>query len=1177
MASVPPVDYLRFKVMCILEGPGETVLKFILKCGTNSTSPLPFHDYLNNLPQTSTANFCKLNNQQKKKAFNKDEIDKIRDDPSWDTFDITLLYKAIQHACENVAELNDSIAWKDPCRLEGMITEIKYKRNIVVHERRQLTKNEFKKKVSELKDLFVKALEAAQTRYNVPDHKITQEKDTLYKMIQDILKCLTIEDVLRLDTIRQLPVFKKMFVTRLREIYERTQIFDPLCFLSGFPDTHLKVQDIFTNILIKKYPEDLELNYLDIIKFTQSLGQQVSLTFQNTQPLQHPRNTQLQQPFQTTQPPQPIQTTQSPLLSQTTQPPQPFPTTQLPQPFQTTQPPQPFQTPQPPQPFQTTQSPLPSQTTQPPQPFQTTQPPQPFQTTQPPQPFQTTQPTQPFQTAQPPQPFQTTQPPQPFQTTQPPQPFQTTQPPQPFQTTQSPLPSQTTEPPQPFQFTQSPPSHTTQSLQLSHSVDPQFLMIKGVAGSGKTTLLTFILSEWLKDECARRIKYLHEYDFVLHILCRESNCASLEEFLEQVLPQVVAFRPNTQTFFSKSKVLFLIDGLDERNNSSDQLVKDILYRRKLVPESTIVCTSRPEAVVDFLHSVPQEYRKGEGMMEGISLSDRTEFVLKYYDCLGGNGSPNRNRIRQVMRSVGWRDHFRLPLNLLFLATLFHENSDCVMVNITQTSLYVTMHNWSVEKLHYRLAQYPDVRSTSRLSREEGIKKVLDVMYEVALLGVLENRLFLSDQDLRQLKECCKVEKLPWEEVMGAFFSLRQTISVNKTVNQMYQVPHKGLQEFFGAKYITNHLGKHPDSKVKIIKYTFQHVVGCLQGYTSKDIQWLLKNPSRTQLKNFRNLLLHVAGLLSQPDVMSRPQHLKEVVDLLAESGVNTCNDWLTLLEDTEINYTTLERVVKHVIKDEKKAVTVNDSTITSAKVLLPLISPKELNIELHRKESNVHDVVFPHHTYSGLYLWHSFKQPHQQTISHSLLHALPRGLETFVGHLDVDATLMLSKFQHLKYLQLAISDDHDANTILPAIHVACSTLPNLQRLFMHVPVCTVRPDSITIRLPDVIDMQHGFTGVSLVLSGVDETLMERAGRIARLLLPSIMWYGFLMFPGSNMTAEVWRRFLHELENTGVKVALRIGVPYPSLITVDEWRDLFTIARTRNLGGFMTWPEERLWM
>ena len=54
-----------------------------------------------------------------------------------------------------------------------------------------------------------------------------------------------------------------------------------------------------------------------------------------------------------------------------------------------------------------------------------------------------------------------------------------------------------------------------------------------------------------------------------------------------------------------------------------------------------------------------------------------------------------------------------------------------------------------------------------------------------------------------------------------------------------------------------------------------------------------------------------------------------------------------------------------------------------------------------------------------------------------------------------------------------------------------------------------------------------------------------------------------------MIADDWQRFLYELDNADVRVASRIGVPYPCSITSDEWRELFMLAKTRRLGGLMT--------
>ena len=96
---------------------------------------------------------------------------------------------------------------------------------------------------------------------------------------------------------------------------------------------------------------------------------------------------------------------------------------------------------------------------------------------------------------------------------------------------------------------------------------------------------------------------------------------------------------------------------------------------------------------------------------GISRDDRTSFVMNYYMSLHGTGFLNCDRLKQIMESVGWRDHFGLPLNLLFLATLFHDKPESVRENTTQTGLYVAMHDWSLEERQYRLAEHPQTRDS----------------------------------------------------------------------------------------------------------------------------------------------------------------------------------------------------------------------------------------------------------------------------------------------------------------------------------------------------------------------------------------------------------------------------------------------------------------------------------
>lgn len=228
MATASHVDFSRLKVLSILEGPGAAVLTFILKRGTNSPSPsVPLDRYLNTLPLTSSANFGKLCSKDRRKVFTNIERRQISSDPSWDRFDVSLLYKAIRHGCENLANLHDTVGWNDMTSLEGLITKVKNERNIFVHEKPQQTDIEFEAKVSELQNLFFEVLQAAQTKYHVPEGEIINEKSNVEKGVKDILKCFTAKEFLHLDSIKMLHVFKNIILTSLSSTYESAQTFDP--------------------------------------------------------------------------------------------------------------------------------------------------------------------------------------------------------------------------------------------------------------------------------------------------------------------------------------------------------------------------------------------------------------------------------------------------------------------------------------------------------------------------------------------------------------------------------------------------------------------------------------------------------------------------------------------------------------------------------------------------------------------------------------------------------------------------------------------------------------------------------------------------------------------------------------------------------------------------------------
>ncbi|KAK8386088.1 hypothetical protein O3P69_010666 [Scylla paramamosain] len=191
VAAGASIYYSHLKLLCILEGPGAIVLSHALKYGTNKSTSVTFSEYLTNLPHTSTANYHALNDDQRRRAFTGPEKIQIANDPSCQSFGITLLHKCIRLACEGVAGISDA-RWQDDGEMEGLITQIKQAKTLLVHESPQTTdEQQFLDKVEELKSLFNRALQAIKDKYGVCDDETTNVRDNIIRQMQDILQAVT--------------------------------------------------------------------------------------------------------------------------------------------------------------------------------------------------------------------------------------------------------------------------------------------------------------------------------------------------------------------------------------------------------------------------------------------------------------------------------------------------------------------------------------------------------------------------------------------------------------------------------------------------------------------------------------------------------------------------------------------------------------------------------------------------------------------------------------------------------------------------------------------------------------------------------------------------------------------------------------------------------------------------
>ncbi|XP_050704347.1 uncharacterized protein LOC126989793 [Eriocheir sinensis] len=437
--------------------------------------------------------------------------------------------------------------------------------------------------------------------------------------------------------------------------------------------------------------------------------------------------------------------------------------------------------------------------------------------------------------------------------------------------------------------------HYSELLTLAHNKSappkPHLLLLEGDAGSGKTTLVTYIASEYLESN--RRMAGLDHYHLLLWVVCREETSDTLETLVKRLLPDASSkYGDYLMPLLKLSKAIIIIDGLDEMIETSRLLLDDILNQAKDCPDFTLLSTSRPEAIRG-MKSKSKQFKLSHLKLEGVSVDMRTEMALVHYRWLCGAGSRDEDGLRKVMQQMGWKQMFNLPLNILFLVTFIYYEPNKLESTITQTELYQDIIDWCVEKLKEKLlGRHPHL--TEDLL-QINIGNFLKQCYEIALKGLIQDKIFIEEADRIHLEEFSRDNNLPIADVLPAFYSMRRQ-SVRGVTKVHYFAPHKGIQDFFAAC----------------------HIHGCFSNnYNSGDIRKELHKMAgkNLQLGPLRNMFCHLLGLLSRrsPSVKA----VEETVDLLQASGMKNTNDWLSVLAETEPDLDTMLRVAHHIDRDEE--------------------------------------------------------------------------------------------------------------------------------------------------------------------------------------------------------------------------------------------------------------------
>ena len=291
---------------------------------------------------------------------------------------------------------------------------------------------------------------------------------------------------------------------------------------------------------------------------------------------------------------------------------------------------------------------------------------------------------------------------------------------------------------------------------------------------GKTTYCQKIAYDW-----AKRRKGGESFPHVTLLLllkCRDINCGLWEAIDDQLLPRELK-EEEKEFFFAfirdhQSKVLLVLDGLDELPSNQFLIYKDIIQGRVL-PESYIVVTARHEVGVNVrecCHTLLE--------VVGFTDTDAKKFILRYFK----EDDLAKKLLDKLDSDRTLRDLTRNPLNTALLCLLCEDFGG--KFPESRTLLYLEI----VECVLRRYRKKMKVRGT---------KQDLMVLYKVELkqLGFTAIEC-LHKKSMYFDESACESFASDVKSGLG-FLSVEPGRS-RRRPGRSYSFLHKSFQEFFAA-------------------------------------------------------------------------------------------------------------------------------------------------------------------------------------------------------------------------------------------------------------------------------------------------------------------------------------------------------------------------------------------
>ncbi|KAK3883473.1 hypothetical protein Pcinc_012215 [Petrolisthes cinctipes] len=734
---------------------------------------------------------------------------------------------------------------------------------------------------------------------------------------------------------------------------------------------------------------------------------------------------------------------------------------------------------------------------------------------------------------------------------------------------------------------------------------PQVLVVEGLAGSGKTTLVAYMTTEW-SNTSSDSIKGLNEYKLLVLVWCRDSHLSSYTDLIQYLFqPSTPEYKELLSKLVKESSLLVIIDGIDEVNKSSRELIRDILHQMQGNPKCTVMITTRPEALQEGLQLIPSTYYRVEVELVGIPMGQREDFLHRYLDelhktCPGTTLTPpTTDDINQCIKQldVETKEHFRLPLNLSIVAILMYSWPDKMNRNTTQTELYSLIHELTLEKLDKRLIDNDLTKHFDRRTRLDKVENWLSALYCEMFIALTHDQLTLQEESVNKLRSKCDTLDLPPDEMMAAFMETRTVKTFRGCDLDCYSVPHKGFQERYGALYIiqgikqlekpeesgnvTNIVVSTPGVG-QILRSKMQNLIKKFKkpketrGCSARQFEELQQQPKETgnvinimratpgigqiQLSKMQNLLQMLVGMIPHDwdSIM-----VKEVVNLLQEARVNRRDQWLDVIEDTKCSEKVVKAIADHFplprasvsAWDDNGPIVIEDGRIAAYEKLLYILPPTQVILDIVGNPASLNCLLasIDRHVCIGLRHRQTYYHPTEDIhpiVDQLLSKVWSPDLSVYIGPLSDYVLSRLQWVRSLREIRLSISSNHQATLLMELI--TSTSFKDLEDLYVAV-TPEVQPAAITTNIPGIDNIWVWLH----LLDVTDERVSWACEMVANLINPSQRGYT-IWFPRSTLDEAGWIWMIQDLWRRGIKNIWGMWVPETS-ISSDQAHQLDNIC------------------